>query len=60
MGGENPPSGGGMENFTRGGLFYQLVGIWGGLHLIIQAFFKVKKHHSVNIEHQLKPKLAWP
>ena len=27
-------------------------------HLIIQAFFKVKKH-SVNIGHQLKSKLVW-
>ena len=44
-GGENPPSppsGGGMGNFTRGGFFYQVVGIWGGLHLTFQGFFKVK------------------
>ena len=24
------------------------------------TFFKAKKQHSVNIEHQLKSKLAWP
>ena len=53
-----PPSGEGMGNFTRGGFFYQVVSILGRLHLIIQACFKVKKHHSVNIEHQLKSKLA--
>ena len=41
-GGENPPSGGRMGNFTRGGSFYQVVGIWGG----------------VNIEHQNKIEIS--
>ena len=49
---ENPLSGGGMRNFTRGGFFFSA-----GEHLR-SAFdhsnlFETKKHHSVNIEHQI-------
>ena len=32
----------------------------GGVILAIRTFFKTKKQHSVNTEHQLKSKLAWP
>ena len=31
-----------VGNFTRDGLFYQVMDILGGMNLIIQAFFKVK------------------
>ena len=37
-----------------------MVGVWGGVTSTILTFFKAKKQHSVNIEHQLKLKLAWP
>ena len=40
--------------------FYWLVNIWGVVILTILTFFKAKKHYSVNIEHQIKSKLAWP
>ena len=58
-GGEKiPPSGGGMGNFTRRGFFLS-----DGEHLRRSAFdhsslCQSKKHHPVNIEHQLKSKLA--
>ena len=42
-----------------GEFFYQGVGTWGVI-LTIQTFFKAKKKLSVNIEHQIKSKLAWP
>ena len=43
----------GVRNFD-GEIFYQVVGIWGGVILTIQTFFKAKrKQHSVNTEIQL-------
>ena len=43
----------GAGNFD-GEIFYQVVGIWGGVILTIQTFFKAKhKQHSVNTEIQL-------
>ena len=49
---------GGMRNFAGGGwLFHGLMGIWGGVLLIL---FQSLKQQSVNIEHWLKSKLAWP
>ena len=41
-----------MGNCTRGGFYFQLVSILGGVHLPIQTFLKLKMHHFVNIEHQ--------
>ena len=38
---------------------YWVVGAWGVISTIL-TFFKAKKQHSVNIEYQLKSKLAWP
>ena len=46
-----------MGNFA-GGFFDQLEGIWQGVILTIRTFFKTKKERFVNIEHQLKSKLA--
>ena len=38
--------GGGMRNFAgRGGLFYGLMGICGGMFLTIQTFFKAKNNN---------------
>ena len=42
-----------------GRISYGVVGVWGVISTIV-TFFKVKKQHSVNIEHQIKSKLAWP
>ena len=56
---ENPPSVGGMGNFTKAGFFYQVVGVCWGVHLTILKV-KEKKYNSVNIKHQIKSKLAWP
>ena len=39
---KSPPSGGEMVNFTKGGFFYQLVGISGRVRLTIQTFSKLK------------------
>ena len=44
-----------MENFARYN-FLLSVDIWGGVILTILTIFKAKKQHSVNTEHQLKPK----
>ena len=32
----------GFWNSVKGGFFYQVVGIWEGVYLIIQNFFKTK------------------
>ena len=37
-----------MENFAEGN-FYAVVGIWGGVILTIQLFFKAKNQHVVKI-----------
>ena len=42
----------GNSKFSWEEIFYWLVGTWGGVILNW-------KHHSVNIEHRLKSKLAW-
>ena len=43
-----PLVGGEIGNFA-GGIFYQVVGLWRGVILTIQTFFKGKKQHSVNM-----------
>ena len=48
-----------MGNFAREIYFFWVVGIRGMISIIL-TFFKAKKQHSVNIEHQLKLKLARP
>ena len=52
---------GGNWKCCWGGFFYP-PRWWqpGGVILAIRTFFKTKKQHSVNTEHQLKSKLAWP
>ena len=60
MGGENPTLVDGEWKVLAGVNFLS-----GGEQLRRSAFdhwslFQSKKHHSVNIEHQLKLKLAWP
>ena len=55
---KSPARGEGIGTFTRGGVFLS-----GDVHLRRSVFdysslFQRKKH-SVNIEHQLKSKLAW-
>ena len=57
--GGNPPSGEGIENFA-GGIFLS-----GGGNLRRSNFddlnlFQSQKQLSINTEHQLKSKLAWP
>ena len=49
-----------MRNLLGGGgLFYGLMGIWGGDFWPFKPSSKLKQQ-SVNIEHWLKSKLAWP
>ena len=59
--GRIPLLNGGKKKILLGRSFYWVVGIW-GMSSTILTFFKAKKQHSVNIEHQLKSKLgiAWP
>ena len=52
------PNRGGWE-ILLGRISYWVVGVWGVISTIL-TFFKAKKQHSVNIEYQLKSKLAWP
>ena len=54
-GGKSPPK----KIFLRE-IFYSVMKTWGGVILTIWTFFKAKKQHSVNTEHKLKSKLAWP
>ena len=51
-------SGGGMGNFTWGGFFYQVVGIWGEVDLTIQTFFKVKNNSNHKYETWLKIEIS--
>ena len=53
-------SGGGMGNFTRSGFFLSAGGHFRWSAFDYSLLFQIKKHHSVNIEHQLKSKLARP
>ena len=51
---------GGTENFAGAGIFLLGGESWEGVILTIQTFFKLKTELSVNAEHKLKSKLAWP
>ena len=51
-------SGGGMGNFTRSGFFLSARGHFRWSAFDYSLLFQIRKHHSVNIEHQLKPKLV--
>ena len=54
MGRISLPNAGEWENLL-GRIFYWVAAIWGVISIIL-TFFKAKKQHSVNIEHQLKSK----
>ena len=58
MGRISLPNGGEWE-ILLGRIFYWVVGIWWGVIPAILIFFKAKNQHSVNIEYELKSKLAW-
>ena len=49
-----------MGNFTRSGFFLSARGHFRWSAFDYSLLFQIKKHHSVNIEHQLKSKLARP